>query len=141
MKKLLVRYVLSLCILLPGGYGQLAAHGYQASGHNTSSELSECFDPDGIVLIGNSASLVKRYATPVRDKVLFIDAVEGKDEDDDLSSSPNDHRYFNDDFAAVFCALTRGYFLSCVQDILPFLSCISDISPFRRHLILQVFRI
>lgn len=143
MKKLLVRYVLSLCILLLSGYGQLFAHGYQPSVVcNALFDHFESLDPKGFEVAEKRALLVNRYATPERERILFIDAVEGKDEDeDDHSSSRNARQYFDDDFAAVFCALTRAYFLSCIQDILPFFSCFSDISSFRRHLVLQVFRI
>lgn len=142
MKRLLVRYVLSLCILLVGGYSQLHAHGYNASVHTSSTELVKSREQSNLDLAENSAYSVRQLAAPERHRILFIDAVEGKEEDEqDLVSARKKRHHSDDHFAAVFCALTRGYFLSCIQEILPFPPRFSDASPFRRHLILQVFRI
>lgn len=142
MKRLLVRYVLSLCIVLLGGYSQLHAHASHAPVRTSSTELSESREPSNIDLARNSAPSIKQFSAPERHRILFIDAVEGKEEDEhDLVSAKKKRQHSTDDFAAVFCALTRGYFLSCIQEILPFPGYFSDTSSFRRHLILQVFRI
>lgn len=138
MKKLLVRYLLSLCILLLSGYSQLLAHEY----HISSPGLCERIEQPGVDLGANSASSVKRLAASETQRILFIDAVEGKDEDEhDFISAKKKHLDNPEYYATVFCALTRGYFQRCIQEILPFSGCFSDASPFRRHLILQVFRI
>lgn len=142
MKSILVRYVLSLCILLLSGYGQLHAHASRTSIHSSSSGTVERSEQVSFEAPKNNLPSIRQLSAPDRPRISIIDAQEVREEDEhDLIPAKKKRQFGTDEFAAVFCALTRGYFLSCIQEILPFFNFFSDTPSFRRHLILQVFRI
>ena len=137
MKKLVVRFFLSLCILLLSGYGQLYAH---ACMDHSSTELDA-----NVGTAQESLAWIKKSTNkPGREKRFFkiYHATEVEEEEDGESESVTLKRNSGGSnyFAAIFSNQTPDYFFGHINEVLPFCKYFSHIS-YRRHLILQVFRI
>lgn len=131
-----------MCLLILGGIGQLYAHADRASVHD-SSKLYEKLEPASADAWQNNLPSIKKSGVSHREETSKIDATEVREEEEDELELISSQRYRASGiyFAAVFCALTRCYFSSCIQEVFPFCRHFTDTSSYRRHLILQVFRI
>lgn len=142
MNAIQVRSILSLCILLLGGYFQSHAHPERVAFRDAAFERSEHSTPASFERAPDALPLVSSFAASRSTTWSFkIVATEITEEEERYLTSSRRIWEYSNDFASVFCALTRGYFLSCIREILPFHYHSSTTLFFRRHLLLNVFRI
>jgi hypothetical protein len=135
MIKALIKYLLSLCILLLCGYSQLSTYTYRESTYNSpikslkESEHASLGNEqqDQTFITPSSPSGTKKHFT--------IDFAEIEIEEEEEYLKGSNH------FTAIFCALILGYFFRYIINDLLLCKYFFYILSNRRHLILQVFRI
>lgn len=141
MKLLLAIFFLLLCLFMFGGGGQLYGPAHISS-FGDSSKVYERITQADPNAGQNNLPLINKSAVSTRDETFNIDVPEIREEEEDEHDEISSKRYRESDFfAAVFCALTRCYFSSCIRELLPFSHHFSDTPAPKRYLVLQVFRI
>ena len=142
MIKTLIKYLLSLCILLLSGYGHLSAHAYKESTFyaplkNLQGSAQVSFDfvkNDQTFIIGSSSSGTEKENCIIE----ATDIKENEEEEYELISFKK-HLASSNFFTAIFCALTFGYFYCTFKKILPFWNRLSYITSYRWYVVFQVF--
>lgn len=126
---------------MSGGGGKLYGHAHISSLGDSSKVYERVAQADPHAG-QNNLPLINKSAVSTRDETFSIDVPEIREEEEDEHEEVSSKRYRESDyFAAVFCALTRCYFSSCIRELLPFSHHFSDIPSYRRYLVLQVFLI
>lgn len=139
MKHPLAIFFLSLLLFMFGDGGQLYGHAHHPGDPSNVYESVAQANNDAWQ---NDIPSIEKSAVSNRDETFKMDVPEIREEEEDEHEEITSKRYRESDFfAAVFCALTRCYFSSCIRELLPFSHHFSDIPARRRYLVLQVFRI
>ena len=106
MKKLLIRFFLSLCIILLSGYSQLYAHTYQDGIRHSSIKALLKSEHAGIGKLQNTQALPHKFSSSVTEN-LKLSVAEIEEEDDEFISFKKLLEHSNY-FTAVFYALVFG---------------------------------
>lgn len=140
MKKVLFTFFLPLCIILLTAYIQLQGHVYRDVIGESSSNLCETPEQANFDTEENDLPFINRF-TSDKHKTFIVGDVEVREvqeEEHELTTSKKNRKSENN-FAAIFCVLTRGYFFNYIRETLSFRKDFSEISA--KHLTLQVLRI
>jgi hypothetical protein len=138
MTKALMKYLLSLCILLLSGYGHLYAQPHQ---EGTTHPLKGVVHAASIGTLQHDLAAILKVSKPSAEKErnnLYSTESE-KEEDESLSFHKIvDNTHF---IAAVFYAHALALLLSVLARVLHFCKHFSYFSSHRLYLIFRVFRI
>lgn len=142
MKKFIIKFFLSLCVLLAGGYGQLYAYGHQQD--------CICFSPikapkkseeANFCAVRNSpAAFVIQSASSGKEKATYVIDIAEKEAEEYESASSKKYLEISNYFTTRFDAQAAGNLFGDLKS-LPFCKHFSYISSYRCYLVLQVFRI
>jgi hypothetical protein len=142
MKKFIIRFFLSLCILFLSGYSQWYAHAYESRIHSALINSPETSEKASLDNKQQSLTLINHAGASHREKKKFkIEATEVTEEEDEQSSSLKrnaKNKYF---FTTLFYNSLVAYFFSSLKVALPYSKQFPAISSYRRHLLFQIFRI
>lgn len=141
MKKFLATFFASLLILLLSGNSLFYAFAYLGRICNSSVEMSERLENSRLDTGQENLALIKQYTSSDRDTgILQIAASEVAEAEHELTA-PRKKLPLTHYFPALFCALTSGILVNCIEEIFPFIKHFAYISSYRPHLIFRVFRI
>jgi|GEM_PF-1081688 len=136
MMKLLIRLILSLCILLSSGYGQLYAHKHLSNiSHSllAADQISAGFNHQDL------PHIIKTTSSDT-EKGIQINALDIEEEETEFSSSKKCQES-SKVLTSIFHAFTSGFLFENIKvGLLPGKQ-FSNTSSYRWHLIIQVFRI
>ena len=139
MKKLLIRFFLSLCIILLSGYSQLYAHTYQDGIRHSSIKALLKSEHAGIGKLQNTQALPHKFSSSVTEN-LKLSVAEIEEEDDELVSFKKLLEHSNY-FTAVFYALVFGCLGLFLLKRLPAGKHALYFSSFKLYLLFRVIRI
>ncbi|GAB3659713.1 hypothetical protein GCM10028791_33240 [Echinicola sediminis] len=136
MIKLLIRLILSFCILFSSGYGQLYAHQHLES----ISHALLGADLDAAAAFQHDQTFIVKSPSNNIEKGIKIDALDIEEEESEISSSK---KYMESSkvITAIFYAFTFDFFFRSIHNRLQLSKHFSNTSSYRWHLIIQVFRI
>ena len=106
MKKLLIRFFLSLCVILLSGYSQLYAHTYEDGIRHTSIKVLLKSEHASFGKVQNNQALPHKFSSSVTES-RKLSVAEIEEEDDEFISFKKLLEQSNY-FAAVFYALVFG---------------------------------
>lgn len=141
MIKALIKYLLSLCILLLGGYSQLSAHANEEGDFYSPIKNLKGSEQISIGPGQDGPTFILKPASSGTEKASFtMDAAEIIEEKEEWSSFI---KYLADSyyFTVIYYALTFGYLCYFIKKYLPLSKQSFDFSSYRWYLIFQVFRI
>ena len=141
MKKIIVKFLLCLCLLLAGGYGQLHAHAYNDCVCFSPLKMTKKTEVANFCPVQNRPAtfFIQSASTGKENPVYRMEVAEKEAEEYESASSKKHHEisnYFTTRFDAQAVENLFGD-LKC----LPFGKHSSFMSSYRCHLVLQVFRI
>ncbi|PZX49374.1 hypothetical protein [Algoriphagus chordae] len=136
MAKYLVRFLLSLSILISSGYSAIYAN---VDNDNTFDSYGSSFE--NTVGVNNTKQHPLSYSeSKLHDSGIFtVNNSKIEEEDDDYVNSPNflDSNYFN----ALYFTRIFGFLFQDLPQDLHFSKFIPDTRSLRLHVVIQVFRI
>lgn len=149
MVKFLIRFLLSLSILLLSGYSYLYAHSHQEGAFSSLKKNLKEADQSGVSFFRSSSAFTIQSSSSNTEKppvkieaaeIIEIEEEEDKDENDKLIALKK-HSESSNHFAAIFNDLVFGSLFQgdCID--FPFWKSFSYHSSYRLYLIFRVFRI
>ena len=141
MKKFIVKFFLSLCVLLAGGYSQLYAYASQDCVCFSPIKVPKKSEEANFCPIRNrpAAFVIQSAASGKENATYRIDIAE-KEAEEYESASSKKYLEISNYFTTLFDAQAAGNLFGDRQS-LPFCKHFSYISSHRCYLVLQVFRI
>ena len=143
MGKLFVRSLLSLCMLIMSGHTLLHAHAYEH--HSLDASLEKLTNSTvaqySTTVPAPQRSVLKSASSGAERRIFTQDSTISEKEEDDKRSSFKRNLAGSSYYAAIFYALSLGYFYHHLNDRLPSCKHLLQYSSHRLHLILRVFRI
>ncbi|WP_200974548.1 hypothetical protein [Echinicola sp. 20G] len=138
MIKFVIRFLLSLCILLSSGYSQLYAHHIQEGRiHAAEGAFGELDQSQVSAEMGHESFIIKTSLTD-NAKDYGLDVLEIEEKDDEFIVS---NKYLADSsyLTAIFYAFSSGYLIQSITNGLHISKHLFNTSSYRIHLVLQVF--
>lgn len=140
MIKFLIRFLLSLCILLLSGYSHLHAHAYQELSSYALIKNLKGSEHVSFRTVQNVQTFISSLSPSVTEKSFKVEAAEIEEEE---NKSVSFKKYLENSnyLTAVFYVLALAYFFRYIKTSLLFCKHFSYTLSQRRYLIFHVFRI